>query len=100
MILVKNIELIKEEKELNFLLKGIEKVREMTKTKELVLQTQKPYDVKREILDQVNAWIFFDFPSLKQVKLMMANEIIKIESQFRSMEFETQVDKDKDDDED
>jgi hypothetical protein len=28
---------------------------------------------------------------------MMANEIIKIESQFRSMEFETQVNKDDDD---
>ena len=98
MILVRNIELIKEEQHLDFLLKGIDKVLENAKTKEIFLQTLKPHEVHSRIMERVTSPIFFDFPSLKGIKLMLTNEIVKVESQYRSMEFEVSSGKTSDDD--
>lgn len=44
--------------------------------------------------------IFFDFPKLKQLKVIFASELQKIESQYKEMDFSSKKEGEENDDDD
>ena len=68
----------------------------------VIFTSSKPFKMNESVLQtMVKKAIFFDFPKLKQLKVIFASELQKIESQYKEMDFSSKKDgDDEDDDED